>query len=89
MPDISRRHLASVGLAMPVVLLASAVAGQQPKPEIKRSVVKPIIVDYVNKLSEASKRTIGVEYSAEEKAQMVDSIFAMMEAQNIYAFVDP
>jgi len=56
---------------------------------VKWSEAKPIIRDYVEKMAAASKATTGAELSDEQKAQLVDSIVRNMEAQHIYAFVDP
>jgi hypothetical protein len=90
MTNINRRHLARVGLVFPFAMLATALRAQESgKPEVKWSEAKPIIKEYVEKMSAASKQSSGVEFTAEQKAKLVDSIMADMEAQHIYAFIDP
>jgi len=59
------------------------------KPYIKRSEIKPDIAEYVERVSEARKRYIGVGLSNEQKAQMAHDILEKMEAQGSYAYVDP
>jgi hypothetical protein len=58
-------------------------------PEVKISEVKPVIMLYVEKMSQATKARIGVELNKEQKTKMVESILSRMEAQDIYDFVDP
>jgi hypothetical protein len=89
MMKIRRRSFAGVALGLVLSFSAHGVIAQETKPEVKRSEAKPIIADYVNKLSEASKESTGKEFTAEQKARMVDSILATMENQHLYAFVDP
>jgi hypothetical protein len=91
MANISRRHLTGIGLTLPLMLLSTAAMPQEGggKPEVKWSEAKPIIKEYVEKLSAASKQSIGVEFTTEQKDQLITSIMANMEAQHIYAFVDP
>jgi hypothetical protein len=87
--NISKRVLIGMGLMLPVVLGPAALAQEKAKPEVKWSQATPIIQGYVDKLSAASKQTTGVEFSAEEKAQLVEHIKSTMQAQHIYSFVDP
>jgi hypothetical protein len=86
---INRRCLVRLGFALPLSALATAVMAQEgAKPEVKWSEAKPIIKEYVEKMSAASKQSTGIEFS-EQKSQLVDSIMSRMEAQHIYAFIDP
>jgi hypothetical protein len=87
--NISRRYFARLGVLLPFSVLASAVAQEAPKPEIKISEAKPIIREYVEKMAADARKNSGVEFTAEQKAQLVDSIIANMKGQHIYAFVDP
>jgi hypothetical protein len=97
MVNISRRHLTNIGLTLPLILLSTAAApqedGRSPRgrdlPQIKWSEAKPIIKEYVEKLSAASKQSVGVEFTNEQKDQLVSSIMANMQAEHIYTFVDP
>jgi hypothetical protein len=87
---INRRCLVRLGFALPLSALATAVMAQEgAKPEVKWSEAKPIIKEYVEKMSAASKQSTGIEFTAEQKSQLVDSIMSRMEAQHIYAFIDP
>jgi hypothetical protein len=86
---INRRCLVRLGFALPLSALATAVMAQEgAKPEVKWSEAKPIIKEYVEKMSAASKQSTGIEFP-EQKSQLVDSIMSRMEAQHIYAFIDP
>jgi hypothetical protein len=90
MTSIDRRQLAGLGVALPIALVATGVMAEEAsKPEIKRSEAKPLIAEYIEKLSAAAKRNSGKEFSPEQKAQLADQILAGMEAQHLYAFVDP
>jgi hypothetical protein len=90
MTKITRRNLASMGVALPLAFLITAAAGQNgPQPEIKWSEAKPIIKEYVEKMSAIYKASTGAEFTPEQKAQLVALLSANMEATNIYAFVDP
>jgi hypothetical protein len=90
MTHISRRHLPGIGLAVSLALLTTvALAQERGKPEVKWSEAKPIIMEYVEKMSADYKKSTGVEFTVEQKLMLVNSIIANMEAQNIYAFVDP
>ena len=85
MTNISRRYFARLGLLLPFSVFASAVAQETAKPEIKISEAKPIVREYVEKMAADAKKNTGVEFTAEQKAQLV----ANMKGQHIYAFVDP
>jgi hypothetical protein len=90
MTKISRRFAMGMSLVLPAALLSTALMAQEKaKAEVKWSEAKPIVKQYVEKMSAASKQTTGVEFTAEQKAHLVDSIMANMEAQHIYDFVDP
>jgi hypothetical protein len=89
MTNISRRYLTQLGFVLPLAVLTPAGAQEAAKPEIKWSEAKPIIREYVEKMAADAKRNTGAELTDEQKAQIVDSIVKNMEAQHIYAFVDP
>jgi hypothetical protein len=89
MANISRRYLVRLGSVLPLALVASAVAQEAAKPEVKWSEANPIIREYVKKMLAATKESTGVEVTPERQLQLVDSIIARMEAQHIYAFIDP
>jgi len=90
MTDINRRYLARIFLALPLAVITTGLRAQDSnKPEVKWSEAKPIIKEYVEKMSAAAKASTGVEFTDEQKAQLVDQISARMEAQHIYAFIDP
>ena len=89
MTNISRRHFLPIGLALPLAVLAPAMAQEAVRPEVKLSKAKPIIREYVEKMAADSKMNTGADLTEEQKNQLVDSIVRNMEAQHIYAFVDP
>jgi hypothetical protein len=89
MVNISRRHLTQLGFVLPLAVLAPAVAQEGAKPEVKWSEAKPIIREYLEKMAADSKASTGVELTDEQKTQLFDSIVRNMEAQHIYAFIDP
>jgi hypothetical protein len=92
MKRLNKRSLMGLGLALPLlsVLGTAAVAAEgKQKPEIKWSEAKPIIWEYVEKMSLAKKQSTGIEFTFAEKNELVNAIMAQMEAQNLYAFVDP
>lgn len=90
MTTISRRYLGMLSLTIPAVILATTTLAQdKAKPEVKWSEAKPVIEAYVEKLSAVTKEATGQGFSPQEKFQLVGTIMAQMEAQNIYAFVDP
>lgn len=94
MIQASRRTFVSVaaGLATSLVLVSTPAIPQsttKAKPEVKWSEAKPIIWQFVETLSTIAKESGKGEFSDEEKRQMVEVLRAQMEAQNIYAFVDP
>jgi hypothetical protein len=75
--------------AKPVTAFGRAVAQEAAKRVIKWSEAKPIIREYVEKMAADSKASSGVELTDQQKTELVDSIVRNMEAQHIYAFVDP
>jgi hypothetical protein len=94
MSEFSRRNFLGAITALLSILLVGTLAGAQEKAtqgkaEIKRSDLKPVIMQYVEKMSQDSKKTTGVEFTAAQKADIASSILTKMEAQNIYAFTDP
>jgi hypothetical protein len=90
MSHISRRHLAVIGFVLPFAFLTGAVTAQEnAKPEVKWSEAKPIIKAYVEQMSAVAKKRTGVEFTVEQKNQLVETIVAKMDAQHIYDFVDP
>jgi hypothetical protein len=90
MKYISRRHLARTGLLLPPALLGTVVPAQEEnKPAIKWSEAKPIIREYVERMSQASKNAGGAEFTFQQKSELVDTNMAKMEAQHVYHFFDP
>jgi hypothetical protein len=79
--------LEALGLFVPV----NVASAQQisAKPEVKISEAKPVIVKYVEQMSQAAKKDLGVELSAEQQIEMVDASLSNMKPQGSYAFVDP
>jgi hypothetical protein len=87
-----RKALSAAGMLLgTLLLLPAASSAQEPsaKPEIKRSELKPIIMQYVEKMSEASKQSTGVEFTWVQKNELASAILKRMEAQENYVFVDP
>jgi hypothetical protein len=90
MTTISRRLLGMMSFFIPLsILAATAQAQDKPKPEVKWSEAKPLVEAYVEKLSAATKEATGQGFTPQQKFELVGTIMADMEAQNIYAFVDP
>ena len=89
MANISRRHLTQLGFFLPIAVAAPAIAQDAAKPQVKWSRATPIIRQYVEKIAAEEKASSGVELTDEQKDQLIMSIKANMEAQHIYAFVDP
>jgi hypothetical protein len=92
MKELNKRYLMRLGFALPllsVFLGTAAVGAESKKPEVKWSEAKPIIWEYVEKMSLAKKQSTGIEFTFAEKNELVNAIMAQMEAQNLYAFVDP
>jgi hypothetical protein len=92
---IPRRHLlrsamltlAALALAVPAHLaLAQQTSG---KATVKISELRPIVTQYVDHLSQLSKEHTGVEFSAEEKQQMVEDTISQMKTEGFYAYIDP
>ena len=73
-----RRHILLVATLLLEVLGLSvpadiALAQQmREKPQLKLSEVKPMITEYVDKMSRASKKRTGLEFSEEQKIELVD-----------------
>jgi hypothetical protein len=95
MTPLSRREALLLCNGLLLALLSLPVStgvclGEETtRPEIKWSEAKPIIKEYVEKMSAASKAGTGVELTDDQKSQLVESIAKDMEAQHIYGFVDP
>jgi hypothetical protein len=90
MKHLSRRQLVSVAGSFAFLYSATnGIAQESSKPEVKVSQARPIVTEYVEKLSAASKANGGDEFSAQRKAEIVDSILATMKDQHVYNFVDP
>ena len=55
---ISRRYLAQLSLFLPLAVLSTAATAEEgTKPEIKWSEAKPIIREYVEKMSIAAEQS--------------------------------
>jgi hypothetical protein len=95
MTMMHRRHFLGattllVAAGVPFVAADVALAQQKSaKPEVKISEAKPVIIQYVEKMSQAAKDDLGVELSPQQKTEMVNAILSNMQAQGSYAFVDP
>jgi hypothetical protein len=95
MTMIYRRHF----LRATTLLLAARALGapadmalaQQlsDKPLVKRSEARPMILKYIEKMSQDAKEHTGVELSQKQKNDLVNDILSKMEAQGTYAFIDP
>ena len=92
---IHRRHFlraapllaATLALSVPAHLaLAQQASG---KATVKISELKPIVTQYVDHLSQLSKEHTGVEFSPEEKKQMVEDTIFQMKNEGFYAYIDP
>ena len=57
------------------------------KPKAHLSGARSVIIQYVEKKSQAAKERTGVEFSAEQKIKMVDAIISKMETQKTYNFI--
>jgi hypothetical protein len=95
MTMMHRRHflgattllLEAAGLFVPAY---AASAQQMPtKPEVKISEAKPLIMKYVDEMSQAAKNDLGIKLSEAQKVEMVDAILSNMRARESYDFVDP
>jgi hypothetical protein len=89
-----RRLLCAAGTFAAALVASAALSSAQEssgpgKPEIKRSELKPVIMQYVDKMSEASKQSTGIEFTWVQKNELASSILKRMEAQDQYVFVDP
>ena len=59
------------------------------KATVKISELRPIVTQYVDHLSQLSKEHTGVEFSPEEKKQMVEDTIFQMKNEGFYAYIDP
>ena len=59
------------------------------KPQLKLSEVKPMVMHYIDSMSQASKDLTGVEFTLAQKTEMADALILKMKDQRIYDFVDP
>jgi hypothetical protein len=79
--------LAAQSLCVPADV---ALAQQRPgRAEVKLSEAKPLVKQYVESISKAAKEHTGIEFSEEQKTEMVNTILSKMEVQGTYAFIDP
>jgi hypothetical protein len=85
--DFLRKLLLAAALSAPADV---ALAQQTPnKPQVKLSEMRPAVMAYVERMSQSAKEQFWVEFSKEKKIEMVNVILSEMEAQGIYAFIDP
>jgi hypothetical protein len=59
------------------------------RPSVKRSEAKPLIKEYVERMSENRKKYLGVELSAFEKQKLEHEILSKVEETGVYDFWDP
>ncbi len=59
------------------------------KPQVKRSEVKPLVRQFVEKMSQDAMKYNGVGFTEEQKIKMVNDMLFKMETQGPYEFVDP
>jgi hypothetical protein len=93
MTMMHRRHfLCAATLTAGAMSVSANVALAQQnlvKPEVKLSEAKPLVMRYVENMSQASKELTGVEFTSEQKIEMRDAMITKMKDQDIYMFVDP
>ncbi|MGJ0395226.1 MAG: hypothetical protein ACR65U_03210 [Methylocystis sp.] len=95
MYELYRRGFLALVAGTAAMSVASTCAAQDspklsaPKPEIKRSEAKPLIKEYVERMSDDRKKYLGVELSAFEKQKLEHEILTKIEEAGIYNFWDP
>jgi hypothetical protein len=93
---IHRRNFLSIAAVLSAASLVmfaptNVTLAQQlsSKATVKISELRGVVKQYVDHLSQLSKEYTGVEFSQEEKNQMIaDTIFAM-QAERFYTYIDP
>jgi hypothetical protein len=82
-------RMATAYLAVSPLTTISAKAQDGQLPEVKRSEAKPLIREYIEKLSENRKKYTGVELSIFEKRKLENEVMMRMEEAGVYNFWDP
>jgi hypothetical protein len=82
-------RMATAYLAVSPIATFSTKAEDIQLPEIKRSEAKPIIREYIEKLSENKRKYTGIELSVFEKRKLENEIMQRMEQSGVYNFWDP
>ena len=86
---------AAVALGVAVAAFAASVGSfktaesepPQDKPTVNLSEAESAVRESVEEIARATKESLGVEISAEQKARMVNSSLCRMAAQSVYEFV--
>lgn len=82
-------RMATAFLAVSPIAAFSTKSDDGQLPEVKRSEAKPLIREYVEKLSENKKKYTGIELSVFEKKKLENEILQRMEQAGVYNFWDP